>query len=168
MKRIIPFLILAAAAWGLGFHCARHSATNHTTDTLILTRVETLRIDRPVERVRTIVRHDTVWLPTLDTTRSEAVQVALPITQTVYSDNTSYRASISGYHARLDTLVFLRHERQTTITHSAKPRFTFTAGVQAGYYLTPRGWQPGIGVGIGAGITINFGQSTKQRRRLSK
>jgi hypothetical protein len=168
MKRTIPFLILVAVAWGVGFHCARHSTICHTTDTLILTRVETLRIDRPVERVRTIVRHDTVWLPTIDTTRSDSARVTLPITQTVYSDNLNYRATISGYRARLDTLVFLNRERQTTITRNTKPRFTFSAGVQAGYYLTPRGWQLGVGVGIGAGITINFGQTTKQRRRLSE
>lgn len=170
MRKIIPWILLVVVAWGVGVRWGERTNIDTQTDTLYITRVETLRINQPIERLRTIVRHDTVWLPRADTLRFNSVQVTLPITQSVYSDSVTYRATISGYQARLDTLVFLRNDRQITITqnHRAQPRFSLSVGAQAGYYLTPKGWQPGIGVGIGAGVTIHFGNHKQKTRRLSK
>lgn len=75
----------------------------------------------------------------------------IPITQKVYSDS-SYTAYISGYHARLDS-IFVRHQiinNNITKTITKKKRWTF--GLQAGVYATPKGIQPGIGIGASCNI----------------
>ncbi len=166
-KMGVVLLCVAACALGV-FATLRYLPSREpksVADTVWLTRVDTIRLTHPVERLRTIVRVDTVWLAMTDTTaRNDSVRVALPIEHRLYTDDSIYRASVSGYGARLDSLVFLRPVRQQTITRSQQARFVLTIGAQAGYYRTPCGWQPGVGVGVGAGVTIKFGNGTRRRK----
>ena len=76
--------------------------------------------------------------------RSDSVAVAIPITQKVYEDST-YRAYVSGYRPRLDSLFLF--PRTQIITVREKPR-RWNIGVGAGYGLTPRGFQPFVGVTV--------------------
>ena len=171
-KQIIGALILLCT-FAAGVLTARRTTPTeriHTRDTIVITRLETVRIERPTERLRTVIRHDTVWLARADeirdkeegyaavSTDTDSARVALPITTTVYGDST-YRAVVSGYKARLDTLVWLRPRSEKLITSTIRhtPKVAITIGPQAGFYRTPLGWQPGIGIGISAGITIRFG-----------
>ena len=77
-----------------------------------------------------------------------SIDVLVPITQKVYEDST-YRAYVSGYNASLDSIyVFRRTEYITNnIPVKTKPK-RFSIGVQAGYGITPKGFQPYIGIGI--------------------
>ena len=167
--RRVGVVLLCVATCVLGVFATLHYVPSrelvNRVDTVWLTRVDTIRLTHPVERLRTVVRVDTVWLTVADTPPGEdSVRVVMPVEHKLYTDDSTYRASVSGYGARLDSLVFLRPIRQQTITRSRQARFVFTIGAQAGYYRTPCGWQPGVGVGLGAGITIRFGNGTRQRR----
>lgn len=79
----------------------------------------------------------------------DSVEVALPITQRTYTDDSTYTAWVSGYRPQLDSLRTYR--RTVTVTRTeAQParRSRWGIGVQAGYGLTPKGPQPYIGVGL--------------------
>lgn len=72
----------------------------------------------------------------------------IPITQKRYEDS-CYVAWVSGYHANLDSIYvnskIITNNVTTTITRKKK----WTYGLQGGFYLTPKGVQPGIGLGLG-------------------
>lgn len=145
-----------------------HHPSSAAPDTVRVCHTETLVIERPVERLRTIVRHDTVWLAAdngainnkvceADTQpQCYSVRAVVPIQQVRYTDDSTFVAVVSGYRARLDSLVLLRRESHTTlrVPHPLPPRVVISAGPQAGVYRTPVGWQAGIGFGIGVGITL--------------
>jgi len=81
---------------------------------------------------------------------SDSAAVVLPITQVVYSA-TDYRAWVSGYEPRLDSIKVF--PRTVTVRETIyKPPSRFSVGVQAGYGITPKGLQPYIGVGVGVRI----------------
>ena len=119
------------------------------------TVVDTVTYYRPVPRDSAVVRYETVRLRVTDTVRvtvgdtvrvADSVEVAVPITQKVYADSL-YRAYVSGYCPRLDSIfVYPRHE-VITITRQAKPR-RWGIGVQAGYGVGRGGTGPYIGIGV--------------------
>ena len=172
MKRTLETILAVAAMVALlraGVTIGRHShhCSPIAPDTVRVCHTETLVIERPVERLRTIVRHDTVWLAaegaiynkvcTADTLpQLDSVRAVVPIQQLHYSDDSTFVAVVSGYRARLDSLVLLRRESHTTLRtpRPSPPRVVISAGPQAGIYRTRAGWQTGIGFGIGVGITI--------------
>ena len=146
--------IIVSAVGSVYSGCQRDTAEHHTE-----VRVETLTIatpaaDRIIPQVRTVVK----WLrPATDTvTRrdtmllTDSVLVEVPIAQRHYSD-TTYEAWVSGYEARLDSIrVF---QREVTQWKESKPsRWSF--GVQAGYGITPKGFQPYLGIGA----TVRLGR----------
>ena len=75
----------------------------------------------------------------------DSVEVLVPQEQRVYAGE-DYRAYVSGYMPRLDSVQIVRRESVVTRTVATKSRFS--VGIQAGYGLTPRGFQPYIGVGV--------------------
>lgn len=174
MKRTFETILAVAAVvalFGAGVTIGRrsHHPSPIAPDTVRVCHTETIVIERPVERLRTIVRHDTVWLATegaiynynkvctADTLpQRDSVRAVVPIQQLHYSDDSTFVAVVSGYRACLDSLVLLRRESHTTLRtpHPSPPRVVVSAGPQAGIYRTPAGWQTGIGFGIGVGITL--------------
>ncbi len=80
----------------------------------------------------------------------DSVDVEIPITQKVYEGN-DYRAYVSGYNPNLDSLMIFRKSEYVKIRSPTKPP-RFSVGLQAGYGMTPKGFQPYIGVGI----TVNL------------
>lgn len=75
----------------------------------------------------------------------------VPITQKVYEDSL-YTAYVSGFHASLDSITvrnrIVTNTIRETVTKTVTKNRLFGFGVQAGYYLTPAGLQPGIGLGV--------------------
>lgn len=75
----------------------------------------------------------------------------VPITQKVYEDSL-YTAYVSGFHASLDSITvrnrIVTNTIRETVTKTVTKKKLFGFGVQAGYYLTPAGLQPGIGLGV--------------------
>jgi hypothetical protein len=97
------------------------------------------------------VKNDREQMPKLYASASnDSATVVLPITQKMYSD-TDYRAWVSGYEPRLDSIkVFPR--TVTVMETKYKPPSRISVGVQAGYGITPKGLQPYIGVGVNVRI----------------
>jgi opacity protein-like surface antigen len=85
-----------------------------------------------------------IWEDTLKSAENIPQSVVIPITQKVYKDS-DYTAYVSGYHSSLDS-ISVRH-KVTTITIKQKAR-RWNVGVSAGYGMTPKGFQPYVGIGV--------------------
>lgn len=122
----------------------------------VKTKVDTLyvncttRVEKPVfyetRVVDTMVVTVTEWEVVHDT-----AFVTLPREEVEYRD-TSYRAVVSGFLPRLEELEIYQKERVVTIQTekvvTVPDRRRWGAGVQAGYGITPAGFQPYLGVGV--------------------
>ena len=77
--------------------------------------------------------------------QNDSVEVELPIEQKVYSDSL-YKAWVSGFDARLDSIHIYQATRYITIK-TTEQQSQWSWGVQAGLGITPKGVQPYIGLG---------------------
>lgn len=82
--------------------------------------------------------------------KPDSTDVLIPITSKVYEDST-YRAVVSGYNVSLDEMLVFPKREVATIRPPVKPK-RWSVGVQAGYGITPAGFQPYLGVGITCNI----------------
>ena len=136
------------------------------TDTL--TVIDTIPYYKPVPRDSVVIRYITETLPavsphedrptgqgqnseqsdstevTVPSVPDDSVKVQIPITQKRYETD-RYRAYVSGYRPSLDSL-FIFPERQVVRIREKQRRWH--VGVQAGYGVTPKGFQPYLGVGV--------------------
>lgn len=85
-----------------------------------------------------------IWEDTLKSAENIPQPVVIPITQKVYKDS-DYTAYVSGYHSSLDSISVMH--KVTTITIKQKAR-RWNVGVSAGYGMTPKGFQPYVGIGV--------------------
>lgn len=135
----------------------RQRTTDVTIDTIVV--MDTIRIVEPIYIKETIVRYDTVFFPMveeLDSTSNlsqDSAKVVIPITQRVYEDST-YKAWVSGYDPRLDSLHLYRKEvyYPVMIKQSVKPKIVVSAGVYGGFGV--RGADYGLGISVGVPIWI--------------
>ena len=117
-------------------------------------KMDTVKIATPTPVHDTIVKYVRVKMPIYhfrDSTKKieDSVNVSVPITQTVYSDST-YKAWVSGYLARLDSIEVYR--KNTIITRTieiTKPPRRWGVGISAGvgYGATSKQIEPYIGIG---------------------
>ncbi len=115
-------------------------------------KVDTVKIAGPALVHDTIVKYVRVKMPIYhfrDTTKKveDSADVSVPIKQTVYSDST-YKAWVSGYLARLDSIEVYR--KNTIITRTiTKPPRRWGVGISAGvgYGATSKQIEPYIGIG---------------------
>ncbi len=135
-----------------------------------ITVVDTIRYHLPIARDSVVVRYNVVRLSVAPDTnvackkqlpdseyitvqndflcKQDSADVEIPITQTVYEDST-YRAYVSGFNARLDSLIqFSRNDIITVNRKESKPQRKWNVGIQAGYGITPKGLQPYVGGGV--------------------
>lgn len=141
-------ILLTAAAFALGWHCGkgdRAPAEAIPGLRTVLVR-DTVRIVAP-PAVKTVVRRDTVVAAPLADSDSDSTEVRLALESHEYSGE-NYRAYISGWEARLDSLVLTAPVARITIPTAPTPR-RISFGIQAGVGMTPAGVQPYVGVGIG-------------------
>ena len=108
-------------------------------------KVDTVKITTTTPIHDTIVKYVRVKIPIYhfrDTTKKieDSADVSVPITQAVYSDST-YKAWVSGYLARLDSIEVYR--KNTIITRTIEKTIT----------KPPRRWGVGISAGVGYGTT---------------
>lgn len=126
----------------------RFSEVKTKVDTL--TVFDTICVEKPVffekRVVDTMVVTVTEWEVVHDT-----AFVTLPREEVEYRD-TSYRAVVSGFLPRLEELEIYQKERVVTIQTekvvTVPDKRLWGAGVQAGYGITPAGFQPYLGVGV--------------------
>lgn len=76
--------------------------------------------------------------------------ISLPITQTKYETD-EYRAYVSGYKAKLDSIFVHKTVTTVRIREPTKQK-RFSIELQAGYGMTPKGFQPYVGVGVSVNL----------------
>lgn len=134
-----------------------------TVKTDTVTVIDTVMFVQPIPVHDTITRHivrvlpiisriDTAALPPQPSGNSDSVAVVVPVSQKTYSDSL-YTAWVSGYEPHLDSIKIYNRTQYITRTITKQPkRSHFGIGLQGGYGITPKGFQPYIG----AGISVNF------------
>lgn len=174
---ILCAAVIFASAMVLSWLAGKHSRTMGTDGERVrrdtVTVIDTVVHRVPVAKDSTVVRYVTRTVPVAtqsfrarDTAlvkndreempplyasaSSDSATVMLPVTQKVYSD-TDYRAWVSGYEPRLDSIKVF--PRTVTVRETKyKPPSRFSIGLQGGYGFTPKGLQPYIGVGVNVRI----------------
>ena len=124
------------------------SHVNVKVDTLYLR--DTLRVETPV-----FIERHTVDTMVVSVTEFQVVHdtafVQLPREEVEYRD-TSYRAVVSGFLPRLEELEIYQREKVVTIQTEKVVRVPdakrWGVGVQAGYGITPAGFQSYLGLGV--------------------
>jgi hypothetical protein len=113
-------------------------------------KTDTIRVETPV-----FIERHTVDTMVVSVTEFQVVHdtafVQLPREEVEYRD-TSYRAVVSGFLPRLEELEIYQREKVVTIQTEKVVRVPdakrWGVGVQAGYGITPAGFQPYLGVGV--------------------
>lgn len=142
-----------------GYHFRDAAEMVVRTDTLH----DTVTVREPVFVTERAVRTDTAWLPVVRT-RTDTVLLrpdgpkdsalaVVPITQKVYADST-YKAWVSGYNPKLDSIQVYRQTIVTTKTETVVKKRRIGIGVQAGYGYGFR--YGGIEPYVGLGVSWNF------------
>lgn len=144
-----------AFAFAMVFH-GRNSG-EVTTDTIRIEKTDTMYIIHrdtiPQMVSEKIIKY--VAVPQIIEAADTTKQDSLPVVQKVFSDST-YTAYVSGIKyddlPKLDSIIVsqrtIYHTIQTTITNTKKVRRKFGIGVQGGYGITPKGFQPYVGIGV--------------------
>lgn len=101
------------------------------------------KLQDSVDNFSNNVPNDEVNFPTKTDDFLDSINVKIPISQKVYEDST-YKAFVSGYKASLDS--FYIYPQTKIITIREKPK-RWHLGITAGYGITPKGFQPYIGIG---------------------
>lgn len=155
---IILLFLGFAAGWFTRGCCRGDGGGVVYSDTI--TVIDTIAYHYPVPRDSAVVRYETVRLMVADTARititdtvrvADSVEVVVPITQKVYGDST-YRAYVSGYRPRLDSIFVYPRTNYITTTVKEKPK-RWGIGLQAGYGYSPgNGMSPYLGIGVSYNI----------------
>lgn len=132
-------------------HSNRNSRKNSLkTNTVTITKVDTVTIIKPVVQYRYITK---VITDTLYNTDSVLVHVHIPIETKVYLDST-YRAVVSGYRANLDTIQVYPIHTYTTINNTITKQKRFNIGIQAGFGYGCFSNKPDVFVGLGVSYRL--------------
>lgn len=149
---LVCFFISYAAG---GYHFRDTTKMTVRTDTLH----DTVTVREPPAVAEVAVRTDTVLLPVARTHTDTAlltsdgpkdsVRAVVPITQKTYADST-YKAWVSGYNPRLDSIQVYNRTIVTTKTETVVRKRRIGIGVQAGYGygFQHRGIEPYVGLGV--------------------
>lgn len=127
-----------------------------TTDTLIVR--DTIHDSVPKLVYQEVVRyvketpislHDTVYMPKNEENvyLTDSGKVIVPISRKVYTDDSTYRAVVSGYKATLDQIDVYRKQTVITNTITKDRRWNFGLIGGMGYGLTTH--KPDVFVGVG-------------------
>lgn len=167
---IIVVVLISRVAFSLVERRLRNVEPEIIRDTTTLTLVvhDTIEVVKWRERVRV----DTLLLAVVkdslitdtDTTVSnkenvaDSALVAAPISQ-VTCEGENYTAVIEGFRPRLVSIDIIQQTQYIETTKTIPPKkwsFGLTLGASAGVFYTPKGIQPGAGLGASVGVTYHF------------
>lgn len=167
---IIVVVLISQAVCLLVGRRSRTSDPEIIRDTTTLTLVvhDTIEVVKWKERVRVdtlllAVVKDSLTTDT-DTTVSnkenvaDFALVAVPISQ-VTCEGDNYTAVIEGFRPRLVSIDIIQQTQYIETTKTIPPKkwsFGLTLGASAGVFYTPKGIQPGAGLGATLGLTYHF------------
>lgn len=150
MKNLLHILIALIVLFSLSLlwrNCA--PKVEVVRDTI----VDTITIVKPIVRESIVIAKEIVRLPIVKEinkvdTIIDSVKVEIPITQKVYCDS-NYTAWVSGYHPQLDSIKLVnRLVNNSSYSFKSKESQRLVFGLSAGYGITPKGFQPYLGVGF--------------------
>lgn len=157
MKKILGVLLCISVVLNIVLYIEHGKIKSEKVcDTTKVTIVDSVKKSFPVPVDSFVVRYIAKSLPIARDSvakqlRSDSVKVQIPISTKVYED-TLYKAYVSGYEPKLDSITI--KQRTTYITHTTRNKESrFRIGLQAGYGLTPKGMQPYVGVGLSYRLT---------------
>ena len=105
---------------------------------------------------QTIVRTERVEIPIKDTIIvRDTIEAEIPIYERTYLDE-EYRAVVQGYNPILKSIEVYPRTAYITSTETIKERkrWGVSIGIQGGYGITPKGYQPYAGVGVSFGYNF--------------
>lgn len=129
-------------------HSNEESAENRfKTDTITITKVDTIIISKPVIKTKYIAK---VITDTLTTTDSLKVEANIPIETKIYQQDSLYKAVVSGYCVSLDSLEIYPSHTTTIITNNNLKKSRWNIGILSGigYGLLNKKIDYFIGFGI--------------------
>lgn len=156
MKWIINILVVLFVAWLIFCHNSKGNETKVVTDTVYIYDTVVKRHPVAVENKAVGVRKYRLQLLGVISKQNDSIskqigkqndsiEIELPIEQKVYSDSL-YKAWVSGFDARLDSIYIYQPTRYITIKATGQ-QSQWSWGVQTGLGITPKGLQPYIGLG---------------------
>lgn len=152
MKKILGILLCISLIVNMYLYMEHSSIeSKKVCDTTKVTIVDSVKKSFPVPVDSFVVRYITRLLPiTSDSAtkqlEGDSAKIQIPISQKVYED-TLYKAYVSGYEPKLDSITI--KQKTTYITHTIRDKESrFRIMLQAGYGLTPKGMMPYFGVGL--------------------
>ena len=131
MSQHIKTVAALAAGAVAGFMAGRMSVAPDVRpgSVHVLTRTDTVRVERPVAVIHTVL--DTITERLVEHTTRDTVYVEVPRTQSVY-EGADYRAYVSGFRASLDSISVYRR-------HSYCPQAAFQHRLAGRLRLYPQG-----------------------------
>lgn len=141
----MKYLLYIALIASVGLNVWQWNELSHNDEDTPITRIDTISDSVPVPYKVTEFVPIRRMLQTTDTMR-DSVEVYVPIRQVEYRD-TAYRAWVSGYDVRLDSIEVYR----PTITVTRWKHKRWGLGVQVGV-----GWNGKIEPYVGVGVSYNI------------
>lgn len=152
MKKVLGVLLCISVVLNIVLYIEHGKIKSEKVcDTTKVTIVDSVKKSFPVPVDSFVVRYIAKSLPIARDSvtkqlEGDSAKIQIPISQKVYED-TLYRAYVSGYEPKLDSITI--KQRTTYITHTTRNKESrFRIGLQAGYGLTPKGMMPYFGVGL--------------------
>lgn len=148
---VLSLLLVLSFTFQYLYHSNRYSRENSLkTDTVTITKIDTVTIEKPVVQFRYLTK---VITDTLYNTDSILAPVQIPIETKVYLDS-AYRAVVSGYRANLDTIQVYPIHTYTTINTTIIKQKRFNIGIQAGVGYGCFSNKPDVYVGLGVSYRL--------------
>ena len=150
--------VIAIVCWLIG-SCRGCSSDKEERDTVIVVKHDTIVTEihdtLPVERERKVVRYISIPCHHDSKDNDSMPEIMMEVIQKKYSDDSTYTAYVSGVEVddlpKLDSI----NVKQRIITYTITETITIQPkkkhwhfGLQGGYGLTPKGFQPYAGIGF--------------------
>ena len=160
MRPLLKDIIIIASGFAVGLILS-HRVFRKPLETQVITKVDTCVVTDTIVREKPVFVHSYIHdtIRTYFTTiEHDTVQVDVPIERRVYEEDSLYRAVVSGWRPRLDSLTIYPTTTTVTITNTILPKsakwlFGITAGPSV--LATPSG-SVHAGLGASVGLTYRF------------
>lgn len=170
-KGVLAIVIFCLGMYFIGRGCSGHGTDEReivrsiVTDTVYVTRVDTVYVTRPVVKERVVV--DTVYVET------EKGGLSLPLEQLRYEEKGLFEAWVTGFHVSLDSVKLYDKVVERTVTRTVRTEakqgyacvpymgfkaFEGTVSPNIGLMLeTPKSWVLGAEMGYSKAYKTHWG-----------
>ena len=151
LKKALSLILLACIAFFLGWltrpYQEKNNALEAKNDTVTVVRRDTVSVSYQIPQyVRTT---DSVYITLRDTTvvrYRDTATISLPVTQKYYSSD-NYRAWVSGYEPRLDSIMTFNKTVTKTVTKEVEHKTT-DLYIDAGSMMIKGDLAPNMGLSV--------------------